>query len=71
MAVRPRLKEQFRPLRRGDGRVQLGLDPAVGIRTKRREQVPEIADTAEPFLIAEREDEANADHALAPRYHAT
>jgi hypothetical protein len=31
MAVRPRLKEQFRPLRRGDGRVQLGLDPAVGV----------------------------------------
>jgi hypothetical protein len=31
MAVRPRLKAQFRPLRRGDGRVQLGLDPAVGV----------------------------------------
>ncbi len=31
MAARPRLKEQFRPLRRGGGRVQLGLDPAVGV----------------------------------------
>ncbi len=31
MVARPRLKEQFRPLRRGGGRVQLGLDPAVGV----------------------------------------
>jgi bacteriocin biosynthesis cyclodehydratase domain-containing protein len=31
MAARPRLKEQFRPLRRGAGQVQLGLDPAVGV----------------------------------------
>jgi hypothetical protein len=31
MVARPRLKEQFRPLRRGHGRVQLGLDPAVGV----------------------------------------
>ena len=28
MGPRPRLKQQFRPLRRGDGRVQLGLDPS-------------------------------------------
>jgi len=31
MVARPRLKEQFRPLRRGHGQVQLGLDPAVGV----------------------------------------
>lgn len=31
MRVRPRLKQQFRPLRRGRGRVQLGLDPALGV----------------------------------------
>jgi bacteriocin biosynthesis cyclodehydratase domain-containing protein len=31
MVARPRLKEQFRPLRRGRGSVQLGLDPAVGV----------------------------------------
>ncbi len=31
MVARPRLKEQFRPLRRGGGRVQLGLDPSVGV----------------------------------------
>lgn len=31
MVARPRLKEQFRPLRRGHGQVQLGLDPALGV----------------------------------------
>lgn len=31
MVARPRLKEQFRPLRRGHGQVQLGLDPEVGV----------------------------------------
>ena len=31
MGPRPRLKQQFRPLRRGDGRVQLGLDPSLGV----------------------------------------
>ena len=31
MSPRPRLKEQLRPLRRGDGVVQFGLDPAVGV----------------------------------------
>jgi bacteriocin biosynthesis cyclodehydratase domain-containing protein len=31
MGSRPRLKQQFRPLRRGDGRVQLGVDPSLGV----------------------------------------
>jgi hypothetical protein len=31
MVARPRLRQQFRPLRRGDGRVQLGLDPVLGV----------------------------------------
>lgn len=31
MGSRPRLKQHLRPLRRGDGRVQLGVDPATGV----------------------------------------
>ncbi len=48
-----------------------GVDPAIRLRTNCSKQVPEVADTAEPFLIAERKNEANADHAFAPRYQAT
>src|SRR5581483_282396 len=47
------------------------FDPAIGLRTNGRKQIAEVADAAEPLLIAECEDEANADHAFAPRYHAT